>query len=326
MKDTDKNIVFISEGGLGKVIASTAVIKRLKETYPDKRIIVVSGYPEIFQYNPRVYKSYSFDNPLHLYDDYIQEGSHILKCEPYIDTEYIMGREHLLQVWCRLAGVTWDKALPELFFVENEIEASRMYVEKLTKNGKKNFVLFQWTGGLVPEDKDPMKYHETRMRMHRRSLPQKTAQQIVNHLVRSNSVVGLVQHDNMPVLDGAEKVFFPIRGVLALLKHCEGFIGIDSFLQHAAPAFGTKGVVVWGGTHPDRLGYEVHTNIFKQVCDRPGCHRPDSFLFDGNPKTGLWNCPHSEACLKLDAEEIYNEYVKTVEPKGGDRDTERAKK
>lgn len=308
-----KHIIFITEGGLGKVIASTAVVKRLKETFPDKKIIVVSGSPEIFQYNPNVYKTFRFDNPLYFYDDYVNEESFIIKAEPYVDSDYVHGKAHLLEAWCRQSGVEWKSAKPELFFMENELSAAQLYVNKITGGGKKKFVLFQWAGGLVPNDKEPMNFHDAQMKMHRRSLPQKVAQQIVNKLIRTNSIVGTVQHENIPQLEGAEKVFFPIRGVLALLKYCEGFIGIDSFLHHAAMSFGTKGVVVWGGTSPKRLGYSEQVNMHKAACPIPACHRPDTFLFDGNPSTGLWNCPHNEACLRWDAEEIVQAYIKLVD-------------
>ncbi len=313
MDKSIKNIVFVSEGGLGKVIASTAIVKRLKETYPDKRIIVVSGYPEIFQYNPNVYKTFRFDNPLYFYDDYINEESFIIKTEPYVDTAYIHGKEHILDVWCRQAGVERKGALPELFFMQNELSAAELYVKKITNGGKKKFVLFQWVGGIVPQDKEPMSFHDSLMKMHRRSIPQKIAQQIVNKLVKGTSIVGCVQHENLPALEGSERVFFPIRGVLALLKYADGFIGIDSYLHHAAAAMGTKGVVVWGGTSPKRLGYVEQKNLIKEACATPACHRPDSFLFDGNPSTGLWNCPHNEACLQWEAEEIVKNYYEAVE-------------
>ena len=54
-----KNIIFVSEGGIGKTIASTAVVRRIAEEYPDKRVIVVTGYPDVFLYNPHVYKVFN---------------------------------------------------------------------------------------------------------------------------------------------------------------------------------------------------------------------------------------------------------------------------
>jgi ADP-heptose:LPS heptosyltransferase len=315
VKDTRvRNIILVSDGGLGKVIASTAIVKRLSEEFPDKRIIVVTGYPDVFLHNPRVYKVFRFDNPLYFYDDYITPESYVIKVEPYTAYDYIVKNRHLIDVWCEMIGIERNGAMPELFYPDNEIEAGKLYVEKLTGN-KKKFILLQWTGGIVPQDKNESTYLDSQLRMHRRSLPKNIAQKLVNKLVSRDFVVGLVQHENYPDLqgDGVVRIMFPIRQVIALLKHSRGFIGIDSFLHHAAAAFDAKGVVIWGGTSPERLGYEKQKNLTKQVCKMPFCHRPDSYLFDMNPANGMWNCSYNQACLDHDADEIIKAYESLFE-------------
>lgn len=307
-----KNIVFVSEGGLGKVIASTAIVRRLKEEYPEKRIIVVAGYPEVFQFNPNVHRVFNFNNPLNFYDDWITPESHVIKLEPYAESDYIFNRKSLIETWCNQCGVEYKDAKPELFFMDNEKEAGRLYVKKITANNTKKFVLFQWCGGIIPNDREPMSFHETKMRMHRRTLPTQIAQEVVNRLIAKKYVVGTCQHENYPPMEGAERIFYAIRGVLVLLHFAEGFIGIDSFLHHGAEAVGAKGVVIWGGTNPNKLGYKDQCNMTREVCPTPFCHRPDSYVFDGNPSTGLWNCPHNEACLNYKAEDIVAKFEEAV--------------
>jgi hypothetical protein len=303
-----KNIIFVSEGGLGKVIASTAVVKRLKECFPEKRIIVVAGYPDVFQYNPNVYKVFRFDNPLYFYDDYITPESYVIKLEPYVEYDYWANKKHLIDVWCEQIGIGRQNAQPEMFFLDNEMEAGKIYIDKVTGEGKKKFILFQWIGGITPKDKAKESVFDAVSRMHRRSLPQNVAQKLVNKLVSRDYVVGAVQHENFPELKGAEKVFFPIRSVIALLKYSQGFIGIDSFLHHASMCFGQKGLVLWGGTNPKCLGYEAHKNLIREVCPMPMCHRPDSYMFDTNNVNGMWNCPHNAICMDYDADEIIKAY------------------
>lgn len=310
-----KNIIFVSEGGLGKVIASTAVVKRLKEEFPDKRIIVIAGFPEVFQYNPHVYRVFNFNNPLNFYDDWVTPESHIIKVEPYAETDYIFNRKSLLEMWCNQIGFDLKDAKPELFFMRNEEEAGELYVKKITGGGKKKFILVQWCGGLIPNDKEGLSFHDSKNRMHRRTLPVKVVQKLVNKLITREYTVGVIQHENYPTIQGAERIFFPIRGVLILLKYAEGFIGIDSFLHHGAEAMGAKGVVVWGGTNPKKLGYSDQVNLTREVCPTPFCHRPDSYVFDANPTTGLWNCPHNEACLDHDADDILNAYENVITEK-----------
>ena len=55
-----KNVVFFVQGGIGKHIASTAVVECIKNNHPDREIIVVCPYPEVFLNNPFVQTSFCF--------------------------------------------------------------------------------------------------------------------------------------------------------------------------------------------------------------------------------------------------------------------------
>jgi hypothetical protein len=306
-----KNLIVVSEGGVGKVICSTAVVKRLAEEFPEKKIIVITGYPDIFLYNPNVYKCFNFGNPLYFYDDYVNPESFVIKVEPYTEYGYMFQSKHIIDTWCEMIGIERKGAMPEMFFMDNELGSSKAYVDKITNGGKKKFIMLQWIGGLIPQAKDEIALIDALGRMHRRSLSKPTAQKLANKLIARDYVVGVVQHENFPELDGTTKLFFPnapVRGVIALLKHAEGFIGIDSFLHHASLIFNKKGVVVWGGTNPKKLGYDCHTNLTKEVCKTPFCHRPDSYVFDSTSIGSIWNCPYNTKCLNYDADEIIKAY------------------
>jgi hypothetical protein len=313
-----KNIIFVCDGGIGKAICSTAVIKRIAEEFPTKKIIVMTGYPDIFMYNPNVYKVFNFGNPLYFYDDYVNKESFVIRVEAYTDYGYMSEEVHLIDAWCRMIGIERKGANPEMFFMDNEIEAAKAYVDKITSGGKRKFVMFQWIGGIVPQAKDDMALIDAVNRMHRRSISKSVAQKVVNKLVSRDYVVGVVQHENFPDIKGAERLFFPnspARGVLALLKFSDNFIGIDSFIHHGAMAFDKKGVVIWGGTNPKKLGYEAHTNMTKVACKTPFCHRPDSYVFDTTSIGSIWNCPYNQKCLDYDADEIIEAFEKTLDPK-----------
>jgi hypothetical protein len=144
--------------------------------------------------------------------------------------------------------------------------------------------------------------------MHRRSIPQSVAQKLANKLVSRNFIVGVVEHETFPELQGTEKVSFPPRAIIALLKYSQGFIAIDSFLHHAAAALNVNGVVLWGGTAKSCLGYDCHKNLERIACPTPFCHRPDSYMFDTNNVNGAWNCPHNVKCMDYDADELIKAY------------------
>jgi hypothetical protein len=306
-----KHIIFVAEGGIGKVICSTAIIKRLAEEFPEKKIIVMTGYPDIFMYNPNVYKCFNFGNPLYFYDDFVNAESFVIKAEPYTEYNYMFQEQHLIDSWCGMIGIKRNDAMPEMFFMDNELEAAQAYIDKITQNGKKKFVILQWIGGIIPQEKSDLAMLDVLGRMHRRSLPKSVAQKLANKLVSRDYVVGTVQHPNFPDIQGVEKLFFPnapVRGIVALLKFAEGFIGIDSFIHHAATVFNKNGVVIWGGTNPKKLGYACQKNLTKEVCKTPFCHRPDSYVFDATSIGSIWNCPYNTKCLQCDADEIMQAY------------------
>jgi uncharacterized phage-like protein YoqJ len=44
----EKYIVWHIQGGLGKNIAATSLLKSLQEKYDDRKIVIVASYPEVF--------------------------------------------------------------------------------------------------------------------------------------------------------------------------------------------------------------------------------------------------------------------------------------
>ena len=53
-RSLEKYVIWHIQGGLGKNVAATALIKDLKEKYPDRKLIMVVSWPEIFLNNPYI--------------------------------------------------------------------------------------------------------------------------------------------------------------------------------------------------------------------------------------------------------------------------------
>jgi ADP-heptose:LPS heptosyltransferase len=87
------------------------------------------------------------------------------------------------------------------------------------------------------------------------------------------------------------------------MKYCESFVVIDSFLNHLSAAFDKKGVVLFGGTSPERLGYKHNVNLIKDKCacpERP-CH-----ISDFASHLGKWRgCDYDYDCMKITAETVF---------------------
>ena len=76
--------LFHIEGGLGKHIAATAVARAIKSNHPDRELIVVCAYPEIFLNLPFVNRVYRIGMTPYFYDDFINgKDTIIFKQEPY---------------------------------------------------------------------------------------------------------------------------------------------------------------------------------------------------------------------------------------------------
>jgi len=316
LPDSIDTIIFFCEGGIGKNIASTAVIRAIKKQFPTKKIVVVGGSPEVFIHNPHVKKLFNFGNALHFYSDLIADNpsAYIMKVEPYMHYDYLNKNKHVVECWCEMLGIEPDGVEPDLFFSPNELEAAKLYVDEFTNNGKKKFAIIQWVGGKTPgQPNNPKEMKGLLAEMYRRATPQKQMQEVVDFLVKEcNCKVGVVQHPNFPKLEGTEVIFFPLRASISLIYYSDYFIGVDSFLQHAASAkqIQKKGLVIWGGTAKTCLGYDMQDNWEIKACPSPACHRPNSYLLDMQINGQMWDCPYGEPCMKRNITEVKDRLLK----------------
>lgn len=314
--DDVRNLIFFCEGGIGKNIAATTVVRMLKQQFPDKKIIVVASFPDIFIHNPHVHQLFNFNNALHFYENWIDRNpdSMVLRCEPYYHRDYIRKTKHLIVCWCEMLGIEIKGNLsPDVFLTPNEDKAAELYVNSMTDNRKKRLAMFQWIGGKIPQkenDEKEIKMHLAEM--YRRAIPKQQAQDIVDFLVKNDCEVALLQHPNFPNLNGAKALSIPsLRAVIALLKHADYFVGIDSFAQHAAACnqILKPGMVIWGGTSATCLGYPIHHNWEVEECPTPACHRPNSYLMDMQVNGQMWDCPWGETCMKRTMDDFAKHFM-----------------
>lgn len=109
----EKYFIWHIQGGLGKNIAGSALVKTIKNTYPDRKLIMVTSWPEIYLNNPDVDRVYQLGQSPYFYEDYI-EGKDVIisKHEPYHQTTHITKEKHLLENWCDLMGLKYTGQLP----------------------------------------------------------------------------------------------------------------------------------------------------------------------------------------------------------------------
>ena len=88
--NSKKYIVFHIEGGIGKNIMATAVVKAMKKQHPDREIIVVSPHSGLWMNNPNVYRIYVMGQTPYFYEDFIKgKDTLVMKSDPYLHQDYI---------------------------------------------------------------------------------------------------------------------------------------------------------------------------------------------------------------------------------------------
>ncbi len=241
------NIIFQIDGGIGKNIAATAVCKAIKAQYPNDKLIVITGYPEVFLCSPYVDKALNYNNLNYFWSDNI-DGQHVkmMLHNPYMETDFIAQKGHLIKVWCEMFGIKYNGELPELHLNSRELS----FFGK-SFGSDKPIMVIQTNGGAQNQ---PNKYSWYR------DMPIGVAQKIVNYFAKDYQVVHIRREDQF-ALQNTTSVQMEFRAIATLISMSSKRLFIDSFAQHTAAALNMPSVVCWIGNLPSQFGYDIHTNI-----------------------------------------------------------------
>lgn len=240
-------IIFSIEGGLGKSIMATAVLKAIKKQYKKANIMVSTAYPDVFINNPNLNKIITNSNNSGLYRDYIQnKEAKVFIGDPYSTSDYITESKHLIQIWCEMYGVEYNGEMPELFLSK----AEKQYFEPFYKMDKP-ILAIQPNGGAINQ---PLKYSWVR------DIPTPIIEQVIEKFKDDYAIVHIKRDDQFMYANtiGALDNF---RSIAILLTLSKKRLLIDSSAMHIATALNLPSVVAWIGTNPKVFGYDMHTNI-----------------------------------------------------------------
>jgi len=255
-KETDKSmgkLLLYIQGGLGKVIMSTAVIRNYKEKYPDTEIITVSGYPEVFLNNPYVHRALLFNQP-YLWKDYVsKKDTRVFAEDPYYSQEWIkdMPDKHLIDIWANMLDpkVKVKHKYPELYFSAAEVtELNNMIATDLP------LLVVQSTGGADPTATD-----------WTRNPPKAELEKYLESYLDNYFVLHLAV-PGTPVLENVNQRIEVLsrRQAMCLVYYAPKFIGIDSFGLHVRAALGERSdtdIFLPIRANVNRLSYDTVNNI-----------------------------------------------------------------
>ena len=266
-----KYSIFHVQGGIGKHIAAIAVAKVIKNNHPDRKLIIVCAYPDIFINLSFVYRVFTLGNTSYFYQEYVQDKDSILfHHEPYFTTNHIHKKKKLIETWCDMYNLKYNGEMPELKFNQLQYDLSKKFWKR-----KKPIMLFHTHGGMMTTDAKPYAWT--------RDMPTDIGQELVDYYKKDYHIYQITKL-NSPKFDGAEHIFatkeqsLSLMELFSILLHCKKRILIDSCIQHAAAAMKRKSTVLWNGTSPKVFGYDIHDNICTDV---PYDFKlPGSYLFD----------------------------------------------
>lgn len=295
--NSQKYVVWHVEGGLGKNVAATALISSVKKKYADRKLILVVSYPEVFLNHPDIDRVYRVGMTSYFYDDYIKDKDTIVfRHEPYFQSDHIMRKKHLIENWCDLLNISYEKQQPILY--PNMIQKNVMYNWKRDKP----VMILHTNGGPLQQD---TLYSWTR------DMPYEIATQIVN---RYSSVYHIIQvgRDQGHSIPGVEFVNTSMTNheLFSMLVLSEKRVLIDSCLQHAAAAMKLKSTVLWVGTSSKNFGYDIHINVIANP-PKKEIKMVDSYLFDYSFDGIAHECPYYDVSEMFDIKDVYQAIDKT---------------
>ncbi len=291
-----KYSIFHIEGGLGKHVAATAVARVIKKNYPDRELIVVSAYLEIFINLDFISRVYRHGNTPYFYQDFIKgQDFLIFKHEPYFTTNHIKKELPLIENWCKLYELEYSGEQPEIVFNYRQLQLNQ---NTWTRN--KPILLLQTHGG--PLQEQPYPYSWTR------DMPPYLYKSLINKFKDTHHIIQICRNDLQSIKSPyVEVINSSLTNVelFGLVDMSDKRLLIDSSLQHAAAALNKKSTVLWIGTSPKVFGYNLHSNISANLNDSE-FKLPDSYIFDYNFNGILHECPIKDQTSMFDISEIIN--------------------
>jgi ADP-heptose:LPS heptosyltransferase len=246
---------YIIEGGIGKCVSFTALLPKLTEKSKEP-VQIATPHIDVFAGNPLVKMCYD-EGSIPLDDPRILESDNIVYCEPY-KSNFLKGDDHVLKSYSDLLGISYDVDIrPKLYTDHLKSEADQWLKERSIKE----YILVQFTGGQTPIGWNIANTYTSSN--PGRNYPQYFAQGIVNAIKQGYPDVTIIDVTlpNEPGYANTVKCDLLWPYLHELLKNSQGFIAIDSMLQHLAASAGVSGIVLWGNTRWTQFGWMHHKNM-----------------------------------------------------------------
>tara|TARA_R110000744_G_scaffold145058_3_gene257233 strand:- start:4207 stop:5085 length:879 start_codon:yes stop_codon:yes gene_type:complete len=286
-------VIFHIDGGLGKHIMATALLKVIRNNHIKDKVYVVCAYPDVFKHNPAVDRVFKNGEHGSFYADYIQGKESSCKLyynDPYTQSDFILNQKHLLVIWAEQYGLVYNGETPQIYLTQSEIDYFSPFY-----NTDKPILAIQPNGGPTNQG---FNYSWTR------DIPEAVVLSVIEEFKDSYTIVHIKREDQKQYPDTLHALD-NFRSIAILLQLSEKRLLIDSFAMHLATAYNLKSTVCWSTTIPEVFGYDMHDNIkankFTLQASFPNnLYQPFSLAQD------ITTCPYSKLEDIFDTESIIN--------------------
>ena len=265
---------YVVEGGIGKCTAFTSLIPKLKQK---SEVQIYTPYIQCFANNPDV--KLVLEQSLPIQDARIMASDNIYYSEPY-KSNFQFGKQHIIESYCELHNVDFDTSMKPKIYTEQHKDSVK---EWLDKNEIKKYILIQFSGGQAKWNyADGVQYQNINPN---RNYQPFLAQQVVNMLLeeyKDTTIINCVL-PNEPHYQGTIRCDLHWSQIHEMLKGAEGFISIDSCLQHFSASAEKHGVVIWGSTRWTQFGYSHNKNLQFHMKDK----WEETKFIDSDPRNNM---------------------------------------
>jgi ADP-heptose:LPS heptosyltransferase len=265
---------YVVEGGVGKCTAFTALIPELRKK---SEVQIYTPYIDCFAGNPDV--KLALEQTLPIQDSRIMQSDNIYYCEPY-KSNFQFGKQHIIESYCEHHGVKYSPSIRPKLYTEQHKES----VDKWLKDKEiSKYILIQFSGG-QPRAGFNFSNQYTNINPNRNYQPF-LAQQVINYLKEEYKDTTIIDCTlpNEPGYLNTIKCDLHWAQIHELLKNAEGFVSIDSCLQHFSASVEKAGVVIWGSTRWTQFGYSHNKNLHFHMGNRWN----ESKFIDSDPRNNM---------------------------------------
>jgi len=265
---------YVVEGGVGKCTAFTALLPELRKK---SEVQIYTPYIDCFAGNPDV--KLALEQTLPIQDPRIMQSDNIYYCEPY-KSNFQFGKQHIIESYCEHHGVKYSPSMrPKLYTEQHKDSVDKWLKDK--EIGK--YILIQFSGGQPKWNyADGAQYQNINPN---RNYQPFLAQQVINYLKEEYKDTTIIDCTlpNEPGYMNTIKCDLHWAQIHELLKNAEGFVSIDSCLQHFSASTKTPGVVIWGSTRWTQFGYSHNKNLHFHMGNRWN----ESKYVDSDPRNNM---------------------------------------